>query len=336
MTYSIWVTSRCNMKCLYCYEGQEKSCLNIDIKMAKQILKFIKNHFFTLEDDEIDIDFHGGEPFLNFPVIKYLVEQIKEEYQKKGIKVNFFTTTNATIMDEEIEDFIIQEITDITLSIDGRPETQNYMRPLKNGTNSYDIVIKNSLRLLKRLTNIRVRMTFDTRSVKNLYADVDHLVELGFKTIVPVANLFDERWDEKYIEILGEQIRKIQSNYLSREDIAISLIDRVLMKPRNKGWCSGGKKNINIYADGELYPCMMVGGVKEFSIGNIWNGIDINKRDKILEDSRKISPYCEGCDAYLDCDGARCKIINKLITGDYYKPPAIQCAIENLNFKLFH
>ena len=335
MTYSIWITSTCNMKCIYCYEGQEKMNLKMDVIMADHVMEFIHNHFYKIDDNKLDIGFHGGEPFLNYPIMLYIVKKMKEYYRNTDVSINFYTTTNATILNEEMLEFVVKNIPDITVSIDGDPETQNSMRPMKNGGKSYDIVIHNCLKILEQLPNIRVRMTVNSNNVRNLYNNVSHLVKLGFKIIVPALDIFDKQWDETTIEILEMQIRRLREVYSVCKDLSISIIDEAMLKLKNKGYCSGGKYSINIYTTGKLFPCMMVCGIEEFCIGDIWNGIDKIKRDRILEDSRKISPICKGCNAYLDCDGARCKLINKILTGDYYTPPAIQCAIEHLNYKMF-
>ena len=80
---------------------------------------------------------------------------------------------------------------------------------------------------------------------------------------------------------------------------------------------------------------MVAGGIDEFCIGDIWNGIDEKKRDDILSYSEEKNPMCVGCDIYMSCDGVRCKIINKVVTGDYLKPPLMRCAMENLMHEMF-
>ena len=139
------------------------------------------------------------------------------------IDVGFFTTTNATLLNNEIINFIVEEMPDITISIDGRKETHDKQRPFKGGQGSHEIVLKNCIKLLKRLPNIRVRMTFDSNTVNDLFKNVQFLVNVGFRFIVPAPNLFDKYWDTKELKILEEQIRLIKDYLKDIPGVSISL-----------------------------------------------------------------------------------------------------------------
>ena len=125
MKYSIWVTTDCNLRCLYCYEGQEKQHLSISRQVSDDILRFMQRDLIEDNNKELLIDFHGGEPFLNIQEIKYLVRKILEKFGQAR-KVQFATTTNATIMEEDILDFIVQYIPDVSVSLDGTERTHNF------------------------------------------------------------------------------------------------------------------------------------------------------------------------------------------------------------------
>ena len=149
MTYTIWVTTNCNLNCKYCYEGSDKPSLNLSEETANEIIKYIVNDFKNNTDAELIINFHGGEPFLNFKAIKYIIENLKMIYKNSNISLEFLATTNMTILNNEILELIKKDIKDITISIDGTKKTQNLMRPFKNGTGSYDIVVENSRKILE-------------------------------------------------------------------------------------------------------------------------------------------------------------------------------------------
>lgn len=263
-------------------------------------IEFIFSYFKNINDDELVIPIHGGEAFLAFETIKYIVNRMKSEFKKRCINVSFTTTINATILTDEMLEFIVKEIPNISVSIDGDKNTHDKMRPFKNGNGTHKVVLENACKLLKSLPNIRIRSTFDSSTVNNLFNDIKFLVDKGFKYIVPAQDFYDKN------------LYKF------------------------KGKCDGGRSSINIYPNGKLYPCTLVVGNEEFCIGNIYNGVDTKKIDEILSYSNISNPECEGCDLYHFCSGPRCKIINKLITNNYHNSSPIECAIENIKYKTFH
>lgn len=330
MASIFWVTANCNLNCKYCYEGGNKLNKTMSREIVDRGIDFTLEHFE--EENELIIPIHGGEPFLEFEKMKYIVSEFKRKVAKKGKSVTFLTTTNATIINDEIIDFIVREIPDVTISIDGTKDTHDKMRPFKGGKGSHDIVLQNSLKLLKQLPNMRVRMTFDSDSVESLYNNVRYVIDLGFKFIVPAPNLFDKNWKNDHVAILENQIRLIKEYIRDKDNVFVSLTDKEDYKV--KGPCNGGISSFHIYPDGNLYPCMLTGGNEEFHIGDIFNGIDTVRKDEILSHSENLNPDCDGCNLYSCCSGPRCKIINKLVTGNYYLAPAMHCALENLQYKI--
>lgn len=333
MYVTLWVTTDCNLNCRYCYEGINKTNKIININTIDKSIEFIMNYFNFQDIIEFNLNIHGGEPFLAFDEIKYLVYRFKEVLKNNSINVLYTTTTNATLFNDEIIEFIVNEIPDITISLDGTKSTHDKMRPFKNGKGSYDRVKKNSLNLLKYLPNLRVRMTFDSNTVHNLYEDVKSLIDLGFRFIVAMPNLYDKNWSTEHINILEEQIKCIEEYQSSFDNVFINLTEN--KKYFSNGVCNGGKTHFQIYPDGKIYPCIVSAGNDEFQIGDIYNGIDYKKRDSILEKSYQLNQVCYGCKIYNYCDGTRCKIINKLITNNYYIPPHMVCALENLQYKMY-
>lgn len=332
MSATFWVTTNCNLNCKYCYEGENKLNKVMSKDIVDKGILFTLDHFKDIYEKELVIPIHGGEPFLEFEMMKYIVSRFKEKASEKGMSVSFLTTTNATILNDDIIEFITNEIPDITISIDGTKVTHDKMRPFKDGKGSHSKVLNNSLKLLKYTPNMRVRMTFDSDSVDTLYKDVKYLIELGFKCIVPAPNLFDKNWNSDHIKILEKQIRFIKEYLEDRNDVVVSLTDKEIYSI--KGTCNGGKSSLHIYPDGKLYPCILAAGNEKFHIGDIFNGIDIEKRDNLLSYSVKLNPECNGCKLYDYCDGPRCKIKNKLITDDYLSSPPMHCALENLQYKI--
>jgi len=329
-----WVTTRCNLNCKYCYEGKNKYEKSMSKDVVDRAIEYTLDYFKDRETDkkELIVPIHGGEPFLEFGTIKYVVKKFREQCDKKSTKLLFCTTTNGTLLNDEMIDFIVKEMIDVTVSIDGTKKTHDKMRPFKSGEGSHDIVLKNVYKLIKYKPNIRIRMTFDSDTVCSLFEDIKYLIDRGFKVIVPAPNLFDPNWDDEHVAILEDQIRKIKEYANGRKDLLISIIDGNLYFP--KGYCRGGDTSFHIYPDGKIYPCILSAGNDEFCIGDIYNGINELKRDYLLGFSKIRNPDCYGCKLYNYCDGPRCKIVNKIITGDYFSSPPMNCALENLQYKI--
>lgn len=329
MSATFWVTTNCNLNCKYCYEGENKINKIMTKDIVDKSIEFIINKYFN-DKEKLIISLHGGEPLLEFNIIKYIVHEFKKKLKTKDVR--FTITTNGTILNEEILEFIISEIPDITFSIDGTSKTQNKMRPFLDGRGSHNMVIKNAKVLNSRLSNMRIRMTFDSSTVSNLYNDVKFLVNEGFKCIVPAPNLFDKRWNDNHMKILEKQIIQIKEYIKYKENVVVSIIE----KPNyiRKSPCTGGINSIHIYPDGMLYPCILSAGDKRFCIGNIVSGIDKKNNNRLLSYSQEINTECLGCSLYNYCNATRCKIINKLITDNYNKAPEMHCALENLIYKV--
>lgn len=326
MSYIIWTTTRCNLNCKYCYEGSDKLDYIMDISMAKKVLDYICSELENKTEDNLLISFHGGEPFLNFNVIKFLVK----EFRKKYSNVLFTSTTNATLLTDDMISFIVDEIPDITVSLDGLKVTHDKTRPFRGGKGSYDIAIANGNKLLQQLPYLRVRMTFDSSTVLTLAQDVKHLLELGYSIIVAAPNASDPLWNEEHMKILEEQIRKLNFIKQQYNNSSISLCEPIKLNCKSK--CMGGIKSKHIYPNGDIYPCIMSGGMEEFIIGNVQSGVDAEKLNQILKYSESSNAACQDCKLIRSCDGERCKIVNKITNGDYFSPVALTCRLNNIRY----
>lgn len=330
MSAILWVTTDCNLACRYCYEGDSKPRLKMSIDTVEKSIEFMVDTLKYVKDKTIIIPIHGGEPFLEFNTIKYIVKRCKEAFIDKDII--FPITTNGTVLNTEMLDFIKNNSIDITLSIDGTSDTHNKMRPFKNGKGSHAIVLENGKKLLHNSPEMRVRVTFDSETVCYLYDDIKFLIDQGFKCIAPAPNLFDKRWNESHIKTLERQLIKIKKYIENTDEVLVSMLDKNLYSV--KGPCMGGMSSFNIYPNGDIYPCTLTVGNDEFCIGNIYNEVDKNKRDKLLSYSACENEDCSGCGLSGYCSGSRCKMVNKLLTNDYCLPSPVECTIEHLKYKL--
>lgn len=326
MLFNVWVTNACNFGCKYCYVLEYER--NININMADDILRFI--HCNVREEKEAIINFHGGEPTINFKIIKYMVESLDEMF---GDKVLYGMTTNGSLLTQDIIEFIAEKfIYNLSISLDGTKEINDANRRFRNGTGTYETIINHFLSLNKIRPDVRVRMTYNSDTICELFNSVRHIVDLGFKNIVAVADYTDKNWNDHDVDILQVELEKIFNFYFYNNQVDINFISDPMTK--KKGLCNGGKSSINIDIDGNLYPCTWVVGNVDFVIGDIYKGIDNKKVQQLHNHSMVINKDCKGCNLYECCIGVRCKMINKIITNDFHQAPIFQCQYNNINYQL--
>ena len=133
-----WLTTDCNMKCIYCYEGNEKKKMYMNEETIDKAIEFLMTRAKELKDKRMNIEFHGGEPLLAYKSMESIVYKLRAKCDMEEIELRFGCTTNATLLNENRLAFISKEIDDFTISMDGAKWTQNYSRPLKSGGESFD------------------------------------------------------------------------------------------------------------------------------------------------------------------------------------------------------
>lgn len=327
----VWTTKNCNLSCKYCYEHNNEEDGNMSSCIEDKTLNKIKNSILNSKEDRHIIQFHGGEPLLNFRLIKRFVEEI--EKIKGDSIVSYGLTTNGTIWNDEINEFCIKykEILDISISIDGNLENHNKNRVNSNGIGSFNVVIDTANSMKMIFKNLRGRVTVAPNSVEDLFINIKYLIDFGFKQIAIAFDSFSNKWDENHIDIIDREYKKVLDYWdKSSREIEISIVDDIMQKRRNLGKCKPRK---HYYIDGLIYPCTFVVGLKKYNIGNIEKGIDKNKVNEIEKISSVDNKDCENCSIKKSCISNRCKLINKVITGDYYTPPSINCVLEHIQIE---
>ena len=331
LNLTIWTTSECNLRCKYCYEKENKYPKKNSIDKTI-LINYIKDRIIQTNFDEyIVIQFHGGEPLLNFEMIRDFVEIIESIKDKRIIKYGF--TTNGTIWNEEIKSFLIKYKDSfngyISISIDGNKESHNLNRKFISGKETFDYVIETSKELLSIFPRLRVRSTISHNTITNLYNNILFLILNGFKQIAISFDIFSSDWNEKSINIIEKEYDKIlhllNTNLLY--DVELSIIDEIIKLKCKKCICNISE---NIYIDGYIYPCTFVVGIKEYIIGDIYNGINKEKINLLEKINLIDNTICKGCKNIEYCSSNRCKFLNKSITGDFYTPPIIECVLENI------
>ncbi len=335
MRGTLWTTTNCNLRCKYCYEKSNNKINILESDIESKILDFIKKDILESESKEHNIQFHGGEPLLNFKLIKRVVNEIEKLRKNNEFTIRYGLTTNGTIWNEEIREFFIKHKKlfegYISISIDGTKENHNRNRVFADNRGSFDIVYNTAKELLSIFKNIRCRMTVNKENVNELAENIKYIAEEGFSQISVAFDLFDNKWSSEDVDIIKKQYQEIVEYWKENNDIEISLIDEIKYK-KKLGRCVA---ETHFYPDGFIYPCTFAVGNKEFNIGHIDTGLDKEKIDKIAKLSRKDNEICSECKNKLACSSNRCKILNKVVTGDYYKSIPIECVLERIKLDIY-
>lgn len=333
MKFTIFLTGDCNLDCKYCYEG-EKQKDYMSIETADKVVDFISyqiNKISSIKNNRIIIVLYGGEPLLNIKTLKYLMNRLDSKIDKN---FRYDLTTNGTILNDDSLD-ILEQIGSISVSVDGGKKVHDFNRTFKNNKGSFDIVKKNIEKMLHRGIDIRLRGTYTPETCNYLYESVKELISLKTNSIVIHPDLYNENWTENHFEEIFSQIKKMcEDEVIIKNHDRISIIDNSDFC-QEVGDCFGGVSEFSIDCDGTIYPCSRAVGEEEFIIGNVQdNYLDTDKINEFftLNDSHN---ECNECTRKDFCLGNRCKIINKLQTGDFLTPSGLNCKFQSLDLKKY-
>ncbi|MSS64755.1 radical SAM/SPASM domain-containing protein [Velocimicrobium porci] len=328
-----WITTDCNMNCVYCYEGNNKKKFYMNRTIIKEAIDFLIDKMLEIDDEKLTIDFHGGEPFLAYDSICEIVENVKQKCHKIGINVRFGCTTNATLLNFLRLKFVVENFDDFTISMDGAKSTQNYSRPFKTGKETHAVVEKCLKETLKVIPNLRVRMTFNHLTVNDFYDNIKYFGDMGVKYVVPTRDFYDRDFGENEFIKLKQQLFLV-NEYIenSNNKLHVSMLEKFPLKKLGK--CSGGIDSFHIDPNGNIYPCALSVGNENFLIGNVNKGINIKKRDALLKYSVRDNASCLGCDLHDYCEQTRCKIVNKILAGAFCTPSAIACTENRMLYDI--
>ena len=265
----------------------------------------------------LEVDFFGGEPTMNFGVVKEVVEYGRSLEKKYDKHFRFTFTTNGILLNDEMMEFANREMDNVVLSVDGRKEVNDYMRPTRNGKSSYDIIMPKFIRFAESRGQQKyyVRGTF-TRKNLDFSNDVLHLADLGFKQISmePVVGLPEEPYAireedlpqifEEYDRLAREMIRRDREGKgFNFFHFMIDLTGGPCVAKRLSG-CGSGTEYLAVTPWCDLYPCHQFVGEEKFLMGNVFDGI---KRPDIADDFRQCNVYtkdkCRECFARFYCSG---------------------------------
>ena len=312
------VAHTCNLSCPYCFASQGKyhgqqALMRFDV--GKRALDFLMEN--SGDRVNLEVDFFGGEPLMNWEVVKELVAYAREQEGPRGKKFRFTLTTNGMLIDDDVIDFANREMHNVVLSLDGRKEVHDRLRVDWAGRGSYDRIVPKFQKLVERRggKGYYMRGTF-THANPDFTKDVLHMADLGFDqlSMEPVVCAPDDpaALTAEDLPIVLEQYELLAKEMLRREregrgftfyHYMLDLAHGPCIYKRISG-CGSGTEYMAVTPWGDLYPCHQFVGEDAYKLGDIWQGVtNTAVRDEFKSCNAYARPECADCWARLYCSG---------------------------------
>ena len=332
----------CNLACKYCFaeEGEyhgRRALMSFEV--GKKALDFLIANSGNRVN--LEVDFFGGEPLMNWDVVKQLVEYGRSREKECNKKFRFTITTNGVLLNDEIMDFCNREMSNVVLSLDGRKEVNDRMRPFRNGSGSYDLIVPKFQKFAESrgTKDYFVRGTF-TRNNLDFSKDVLHFADLGFKklSIEPVVADPKEPYSirEEDLPQIMEEYDRLAKEFIKRKKegrgfqffhFMIDLNQGPCVAKRLSG-CGSGTEYLAVTPWGDFYPCHQFVGMEDFLLGNVDEGITNTKvRDEFKLCNVYAREKCRDCFARFYCSGG-CAANAYNFSGDITGAYEIGCAMQ--------
>ena len=332
----------CNLACRYCFaeEGEyhgRRALMSLEV--GKKALDFLIANSGNRRN--LEVDFFGGEPLMNWDVVKQLVAYGREQEKLHNKNFRFTLTTNGVLLNDEVMEFCNKEMGNVVLSIDGRKEVHDHMRPFRKGAGSYDLIVPKFQKFaeLRHQDKYYVRGTF-THYNTDFAADVLHLADLGFKQIsvepVVAPPTEDYAIREEDLPVIFEQYDILAREMIKREKegrgfnffhFMIDLTGGPCVYKRLSG-CGSGTEYLAVTPWGDFYPCHQFVGQEDFCLGNVYEGV---KKTETVNEFKKCNVYskkeCSQCFARFYCSGG-CAANSYNFTGKINDVYEIGCKMQ--------
>ena len=331
----------CNLRCGYCFAstgsfGHDRGLMSPEV--ACRAVDFLLEHGGSRKHAEID--FFGGEPLLNMATVRAAVAHIRKREAETGKIFNLTLTTNAVLLNQENLDFLNQENIQLILSIDGRREVHDRMRPFAGGVGSYDKVLANMHKAVdsRQGANYYARGTYTAYNL-DFAADVLALADEGFGrlSVEPVVakdapyGLCEEQLPELFAQydlLAAEYLRRHrEGNGFDFFHFNVDLENGPCLTKRLSG-CGAGHEYYAVTPDGDLYPCHQFVGRDDFKVGTVFAGIDQpDLCDEFRQAHVLTKPECRRCWARFYCSGG-CHANAEAFHGSIHQPYELGCELQ--------
>ncbi len=312
------IAHSCNLNCSYCFASQgnyhgERALMSFEV--GKAALDFLIAHSGTRRN--LEVDFFGGEPLMNFDVVKQLVAYARSIEKEKGKNFRFTLTTNGMLIDDDVIDFANREMSNVVLSLDGRKEIHDRFRVDYAGNGSFDRIVPKFQKLVEARggANYYMRGTF-THANPDFLNDIQTMLDLGFSelSMEPVVCAPDDpsALTEEDKAVVLDQYEKLAELMLEREKegkpftfyhYMIDLTGGPCIYKRISG-CGSGTEYMAVTPWGDLYPCHQFVGEEKFKLGDVFGGVtNTAVQDEFMSCNVYARPECRDCWARLYCSG---------------------------------
>ena len=312
------VAHTCNLNCSYCFASQGKyhgDRAVMSFEVGKRALDFLVEHSGSRRN--LEVDFFGGEPLMNFQVVKDLVAYARSIEKEKGKNFRFTLTTNGVLVDDDVIDFANRECANVVLSLDGRKEIHDRYRVDYAGNGSWEKIVPKFQKFVeaRQGKNYYMRGTF-THQNPDFLKDIQQMLDLGFTELsmepVVCADGDPSQLTREDLAVVMEQYEKLAELMLRRDKegkpftfyhYMIDLTGGPCIYKRISG-CGSGTEYMAVTPWGDLYPCHQFVGEEKFKLGNIWDGVtNTATQNEFAACNVYAHPECRDCWARLYCSG---------------------------------
>ena len=314
----IHIAHTCNLNCSYCFASQGKyhgDRAMMSFEVGKRALDFLVENSGTRRN--LEVDFFGGEPLMNFDVVKEMVAYARSIEKEKGKNFRFTLTTNGLLIDDDVIDFANKEMSNVVLSLDGRKEIHDRYRVDYAGNGSWERIVPKFQKLVeaRKGKGYYMRGTF-THANPDFLKDIQQMLDLGFTelSMEPVVSAPNdpEALTQDDLQIVMDQYEKLAELMLKRDKeqrpftfyhYMIDLTGGPCIYKRISG-CGSGTEYMAVTPWGDLYPCHQFVGEEKFKLGDIWQGVtNTSVQDEFAACNVYARPDCKDCWAKLYCSG---------------------------------
>ena len=333
------VSHDCNLRCRYCFASTGDfgtgHRMTMDFDTAKRAIDWVVAK--SGHRRNIEVDFFGGEPLMAMDTVKRTVEYARSLEKEHDKCFRFTITTNGVLLSDENIEYINREMSNVVLSLDGRPSVNDHMRPTINGKGSYDVIVPKFQKLVagRGTKDYYVRGTF-TRENLDFSADVMHLADLGFRhvSVEPASGPLDDPFaiKEEDLPAVEAEYEKLAQQLIGRKDINffhfnVDLKQGPCVIKRLRG-CGAGCEYVAITPDGDIYPCHQFVGKEEYRLGSVYDGsFDQELSGRFAQQNVYTRPACRSCWARFYCSGG-CSASNLLVNGDITISNEVACEMQ--------